>query len=314
MPFVIDSHAHVIPDHLRQIAPQVAHFPLFELRKRARSWLKPIAGSLHKAQTVLRHLPSPARRVLDEVGVVLPLPTLLFESTPEDLTEALEASSIDRVMVIAHPPFTSNEYVLELFERDPRLIPVVNIPASQAEPAEALREYAKRGAVALKIHSAADGEPADSPRYAELLKTAEELGLPVIIHTGCIHSVAMYKDPKQGHAQNFEPWFKAYPKTQFVLAHMNFHDPSIALDLMEEHDNVYADTSWQPSEVIGEAVRRVGAERILFGSDWPLVGNNHAVGLARIRDCVECGLITEEQAELILGKNAAKLFKIPGEI
>jgi predicted TIM-barrel fold metal-dependent hydrolase len=307
---VIDSHAHAFPDRLKPLAPESVRFPLFELRKRARQWLKPLSSSLHKAQTALRHLPEPARRLLDELSGIVPLPTLIFESTAEDLAESLDRACVDRVLVIAHPPLATNEFVLEACAKDPRLLPVANIPASEPEPAAKLREYAERGAVALKIHPAADGEGPDSPRYAELLKTAEELGLPVIVHTGCIHTHLLYKDPEQGRAQAFEPWFKAHPELRFVLAHMNFHDPAVAMDLMETYPNVYADTSWQPAEVIGEAVRRVGADRVLFGTDWPIVGDNQSVGLERIRDCVESGLITEEQAGQIRGLNAAKLFKI----
>lgn len=307
---VIDSHAHVFPDRLRQVTPGITHAPLFELRKRARSWLKPVAGSLHKAQTILRHLPTPARRVFDELSGVIPIPTLLLESTASDLIEAMEDDGIDRTLVIAHPPLVTNEFVLNRCEEQPQLSAVVNIPASESDPADALGRYVKRGAVALKIHPAADGEGPDSPRYHELIKAAAKLELPVIVHTGCIHTHALYKDPLQGRADLFKSWFEDYPSVKFVLAHMNYHEPSIAIDLMEQYPNVYTDTSWQPAEVIGEAVRRVGAERILFGTDWPIVGNNHSVGLARIRDCVECGLITESQSALILGENAAKLFKI----
>lgn len=307
---VIDSHVHVFPDRLSQVVPESVQAPLEELRKRARAWLKPVMSSLHMAQTTLRHLPEPARRALDEISGIAPLPTLLVESTVSDLAEAMDEASVDRALVIAHPPVISNEFVLDRCAEDPRLLPVVNIPSGTSRPANALRAYVTQGAVALKIHPASDGEGVDSPRYKALLKAADELGLPVILHTGCIHTHLLYKDPDQGQAQRYAPWFETYKNVRFVLAHMNFHDPNIALDLMEEHANVYTDTSWQPAEVIGEAVRRIGAERILFGTDWPFVGNNLSVGLARVQDCIDSGTLTQEQAHLILGENAAKLFKI----
>lgn len=310
MSIIIDSHVHVFPDRLRQVAPESAQAPLEELRKRARSWLKPVMGSLHKAQTVLRHLPEPARRALDEISGIAPIPTLLVESTVSDLTEAMDEAGVDRALVIAHPPIISNEFVLDRCSEEPRLSPVVNVPSGTSRPGNALREYVSRGAIALKIHPASDGEGADSARYRALLRAADDLGLPVILHTGCIHTHLLYKDPDQGQAQRYAPWFDTYKNVRFVLAHMNFHDPNIAFDLMEEHSNVFADTSWQPAEVIGEAVRRVGPERILFGTDWPFVGNNLMVGLARVRDCIESGTLTEEQAQLIRGANAAKLFNL----
>ena len=62
--------------------------------------------------------------------------------------------------------------------------------------------------------------------------------------------------------------------------------------------------------MIGEAVRRLGPEKVLFGSDWPLMGNNLTVGLRRIQSSVEGGLISEEDAALIRGANARRLFGI----
>ena len=204
----------------------------------------------------------------------------------------------------------SNEFLLDRCSEEPRLLPVVNIPSGTTRPGVALKNYVNKGAVALKIHPASDGEGVDSPRYKALLQSADTLGLPVILHTGCFHTHLFYKDPDQGQAQRYATWFETYKNIQFVLAHMNFHEPNIALDLVEEHENVHVDTSWQPAEVIGEAIRRVGAERVLFGTDWPFIGNNLSVGLKRIEVCVETGSMSEEQSELILGENAAKLFKI----
>jgi predicted TIM-barrel fold metal-dependent hydrolase len=117
-----------------------------------------------------------------------------------------------------------------------------------------------------------------------------------------------YKDPQQGSAERFSKWYENYPKTRFILAHMNFHDPGLSFDLCEEFENLSVDTSWQPTEVIGEAVRRVGAERVLFGSDWPLIGNNMSVGRQRIQECIDIGLLNQQQARLILGENANQLL------
>ncbi len=305
---IIDSHVHVLPDPLGRIAPTLTHGPLARWRRHARAWFKPIAGSMHVLQPYLRHLPEPVRVRLDELSGFVPMPTMLLESTADDLKEAMKENSVDYACVIAHPPIIPNELVLRLAAEDPRIIPVVNVPSGTHRPGVVLRKMIKEGARALKIHPAADGEGVDSSRYRSLLKVASELGLPVIIHTGCLHTHLHYKDPEQGRAQRFSPWFEKYPSTQFVLAHMNFHEPIIALDLAEEYANVHVDTSWQPAEMIGEAVRRIGAGKVMFGTDWPFIGNNHSVGLRRIDDCVQSGEISIEDAELIRGANAAKLF------
>ena len=132
----------------------------------------------------------------------------------------------------------------------------------------------------------------------------------MILHSGCIHNRIFYKDPNQGHPERFASWFEKFPATQFILAHMNFHLPQVAMDLAETYPNVHLDTSWQPAEIIGEAVRRVGSDRVLFGTDWPLVGDNMTVGLRRVRECVSAGTITAEDADRILGANAARLLAL----
>ena len=304
MPVVIDFHVHAWP------RKAIYEGWLGQLRKQGRRWWKPVSSSMHSMQTFVRHLPEPARRRLDELGSLTPIPGLLLESTIGDLIHAMQKSGVDRAVLIAHPPFISNDFVIEACRTYPELVPVVNITRDTLRPAVTLKAMVKRGAKALKIHTAADGEGPDSPRYNLLLKTAAELNLPVILHTGCIHSHVLYKQPQLGNAELFKPWFKEFRELRFILAHMNYHEPEIAFDLAEEHFNLYMDTSWQPAEVIGEAVRRIGADRVLFGTDWPYVGGNLAVGLGRIRECLEAGTLNQDQARAILGENAAKLLGI----
>jgi uncharacterized protein len=296
---IIDFHAHAVPDSIHQFLPA-------GLRSQAKQWLRPVMSTLHRGQPYMRWLPESIRRGTDELSALLPIPGLLIEGTAQDLVDAMEEADVDQTVLIAHPPFISNEWVLKTCQSFPQLIPAVNV--SREYSGEKLREYIEKGARILKIHPAADSEGVDSPRYRELLKVASEAALPVIIHTGCLHSHLYYKDPEQGHAERFAPWFAEFSKTQFILAHMNFNAPTVAMDLAEEYPNVHVDTSWQPSEVIGEAVRRIGAQRVLFGTDWPFIGSNITVGLKRIQDCVKSGLITTSDSELILGENATKLL------
>jgi predicted TIM-barrel fold metal-dependent hydrolase len=314
---VIDFHTHVFSSPLKQLPDIRVPYSLSgilssdrlqSIRKQARNWAKPLVGSLHQVQTSLRYLPKFTRKNLDELCGLVPLPGLLLESTATDLMAAMDEANVDTALVIAHPPVISNEFILDLCELEPRLIPVVNVPKAVSDPVKTLQGYIRLGAKVLKIHPAADGEGPDSLRYQKLLKEVADQGIPVILHTGCIHSHFFYKDPSQGQVERFAKWFEAYPQISFVLAHMNFHDPEIALDLCEQYENLFVDTSWQPAESIGEAVRRIGAERVLFGTDWPIVGNNMSVGRKRIEECIEIGLFNQEQAELILGENANKLL------
>jgi predicted TIM-barrel fold metal-dependent hydrolase len=286
---IVDSHAHVFPEVMSRLMPQ-------RLRTGTREWLKPFVNSMHRLQPFVRVIPEPARRHVERLSSLAPLPSLLVESGPKDLKAAMQSAGIDRAVVISHPPLIDNDFVLEVCQEHPEMVAAVNISRGVSRPGITLARYARKGARALKIHASADGDPLGSPRYTALLKEADKQGL--------------YKNPELSEARNFIPWFRKYPKLRFVLAHMNFHDPQAALDLAESYANVFVDTSWQPTETIGEAVRRLGADRILFGSDWPLVGNNLAVGLKRIQTCLETGLLSQVDVDLIQGENARRLFAL----
>lgn len=306
---IIDAHAHVFPDVLARVFAKYNEGAVGALRRRARQWMKPLSSRIHDAQTMMRHLPAPARKALDELGALGPLLGLIVESTASDLLESLDDAGIDRAVIIAHPPIMENEMVLTVARKSGgRLIPVVNLGRDPIRIAGTLKKYKARGAKAVKIHAASDGVGADHGPYHDILSACQELALPVILHTGDLGSHLLYRDPDQGRAERFESWFSQYPQVRFLLAHMNFHSPDRAMDLAETHGNVWLDTSWQPAETIGQAVRRVGADKILFATDWPFVGDNHTVGLARVRDSVETGLMSEEEAQQVLGSNAQKFF------
>ena len=105
---VIDFHVHAFPDNLQlpTLPGPLATMPekLGRLRRTARSWVKPVASSLHRAQTLMRHLPQPLLEGMDELTGVVPIAGLLFESSVSDLLEGMEDNEIDQAILIAHPP------------------------------------------------------------------------------------------------------------------------------------------------------------------------------------------------------------------
>lgn len=165
MSYVIDSHAHIFPELSRRLPRIVSGAQIDEVRRKIRNWLKPVSGGMHHAQTMLRYLPEKMRDTIDELGMLAPLPMLLVESTARDLDEAMSLNGVDYAVVIAHPGLSSNEFVLEAAERNPKLLPVVNIPAGVSKPGLKLKKYAQQGARMLKIHAAADGDDRSSRRW-----------------------------------------------------------------------------------------------------------------------------------------------------
>ncbi len=307
---IIDFHTHLFPDPLAEASRRlpVTYVPdlaaLNRLRGRVRGWLRPLSRTLHDSQTLIRYLPESLRPALDRVGGLIAAPSLFFESTPEDLASEMRLHQLSQAVVIASPPFASNQWVLDVCREYESFIPCVYAPDSP----EKLRELVKQGARLLKIHPSIDGKGPDDEGYLRLLEIADALKLPVILHTGCIHIEGVYRSPQMSRVSNFRPWFDRFRSVPFVLAHMNYHDPNEALDICTEFPRTFVDTSWQPSEVVAEAVRRIGSERILLGSDWPLLGANIPTSVARVREITKFGFCTDNDVANILGRNAARIL------
>lgn len=308
---IIDFHTHVFPDPISELTRKlpVTYVPdlhnLGRARERLRQWVRPIARSLHETQTLIRHLPDSVRPSFDRMGGLMAGPSLFLESTPEDLAFEMREHEVSRAVVIANPPLAPNRWIMEICRQYDSFVPCVYSPESP----QALREWVDQGARLLKIHPSIDGKGVEDEGYLALLEAADALCLPVILHTGCIHLEGLYRSPRMSEVKNFRPWFDRFRSIPFILAHMNYHDPVAALDLCAEFPHLYVDSSWQPAEAIAEAVRRIGSERILLGSDWPLLGANIPTSIERVREITQFGFCSAQDVANILGLNAERLLK-----
>lgn len=163
--------------------------------------------------------------------------------------------------------------------------------------------------VFLKVHPFHSNLAFDDDRMIPYLELAMKYNLPVVIHTG-----SGYNDsPKRVLAMA-----KKYPKLKFVLAHMGLGtDNQLAIDLMAEADNLYADTAWVPVRTTLEVIRRYGSKRVMFGTDSPIDGVDTYY-------CNKAGepslyrqyfgelkeMISEEDYENLMWKTAKEVFDI----
>ena len=134
------------------------------------------------------------------------------------------------------------------------------------------------------------------PRLIEILRTAEAKGMVLSMH------------PHLKHPDDMEGLFRALPHMPIVVAHLDgygLYDWSI--EMMKKYDNLYFDISAHGADregMLKDAVQKVGAERILYGSDYP--GDRSAPFINAV---LNAGL-TEEETEAIFYKNAEKLLSV----
>jgi predicted TIM-barrel fold metal-dependent hydrolase len=138
----------------------------------------------------------------------------------------------------------------------------------------------------------------------ELFSFFEELGAPVMTHSGCPNSLP----------EDFVPFANRHPGARVLLAHLgNGSGANGRVDLQvravqaAKHGNLWVDTSSARSILPGLiewGVRELGAERVLFGSDSPL----YDVAMHRTR--IDTADLTDAAKRLILRENAVKFFHL----
>jgi len=260
-----------------------------------------------------KQVPPELYGLVDMVGSLVAAPQVLAWGTIEGLLASMDRAAISQSVLIAAAPLAPNEWVLGEagVKGQGRIIPVAALPAmapdtTEEQWAEKLTGLADAGARGFKIHVNMDNLPPDHVAYRTAFAIAKERGLPIIIHTGRF-DVPGYKRPGPVEPSMFHPLLESFPEVRVCLAHMNRDTPEAAWETMVRFEQVYADTSWQPAEVIARAAERVGTERLLLGSDWPLL---HTGMQGAAVDALRIGL-GEETAQRVGDENARRFFGIP---
>jgi predicted TIM-barrel fold metal-dependent hydrolase len=103
---------------------------------------------------------------------------------------------------------------------------------------------------------------------------------------------------------------RTFPQNKIILAHWGgglFFFGILKKEVKESLKNVYFDTAASPylydAAVYRLAIELVGVEKILFGSDFPLLSP------ARYFDEMQAAGLAADEMQRICGLNAAALFK-----
>jgi len=183
-----------------------------------------------------------------------------------------------------------------------------------------VREWGMRG---LKLIPAVGFYPNDEDCY-KLYAKVDELGIPVLIHTGP-ETIPLYS--KYCYPIYLDEVANDFPNLKLILAHGGFCWWPEALNIASTKPNVYVDLAgWQPKTYrnpvadfytpLRTMLNTVGPSRVLFGSDWPALRLFRGGQANWVRvfteppDVVkEAGItFTRDEIDAILGGNAASLI------
>jgi len=216
----------------------------------------------------------------------------------------------------------SNLDVAELAEKYPnRFIGFgsVNLNKGEKYVEEKLREISRLNLKGIKMLPTLQFfNPSENKNFERICEYCEKNKKVLSYHTGC--DPGPWEVPELSEDANpkyLKPVLKKY-SPKIILTHTGSYSalkPGLwldeALELGTQFENVYFDSSaashvLYQKKVVERIRESVGIERLLYGSDYPVVeGSNMEYEVNVIKNCQH---LTEEEKNMILGLNAAKLL------
>ncbi|MCZ6485743.1 MAG: amidohydrolase family protein [Acidobacteria bacterium] len=234
-------------------------------------------------------------------------------SHPENFLALLDEAGVDYAVVLAETAFITsavipNDHIQKFTAASKgRLIPFCTFnPYMVLNPAKglevAIQEQGFRG---LKLYPTYEYFYPNQPMLYPLYAKAQELGIPVMAHTGS--SVFAGSRLKYGDPLFWDDVAVDFPDLTIILCHggrMLWYDRAAAL--VRLHKNVYFDVSGLPPQRLLDYwpdLERLSG-KVLFGSDWPdaSIGNN----LETFRTLT----LSEEAKHKILWANGSRILSI----
>jgi predicted TIM-barrel fold metal-dependent hydrolase len=231
------------------------------------------------------------------------------DASYEKLNQVMDENRIDHAIIMGLEGIVSNEHLGNLVSSNTRLSGFAWVhdpkkPEAIQEIETAITDYGLSG---LKLHPGLHSFFPSQPEIVPLIRKAVELEIPVLIHC--------YPWPPGYHKNNLpyhlDSLKRKVPEASMIVGHMghiNFRD----MVILTRHPGLVIESSWgltlmaelNGPEFVTRFLRRIGIDKIVYGSDWFGPNGEMERQLSLIK---QLGL-TQSEKEMILGKNICKFM------
>jgi len=221
----------------------------------------------------------------------------------------MDVAGIDRAVClgVAHAARTvqrTNEFIGSIDRT--RFVPFGTVHP-ELSPAVNLKSLRDNGISGVKLHPLFQDLSLSDPRVIDIAAALAEAGVTVITHVGAGGDTDAND---RGSPRSLRVLLDAVPGLRVIACHFGgYHRLDEAEDLLVGSRAVL-ETSWPPSTAgldparIREIISRHGADRVVYGSDWPMTDPAAEIAAIRALD------LPPDDEAAILGDNLAALLGI----
>lgn len=221
--------------------------------------------------------------------------------------------TVDATTNLGHAPNSIDDLAAGAHRNADVLIPFGSVDPLQGEAAveEARRQVGELGVRGFKFHPSVQGFDPSAEEFDPLWSTIEELGVPIIVHTGQTGAGAGTPGGWGFRLSLSNPMLlddvaARHPDLQVIMAHPSVPWQDEALSIATHKLNTWIDLSgWSPkyfSPALVRAARTYLKHKMLFGSDMP------ALTPDRWLNDVQTLEFPADVHEMIVKQNAARLL------
>lgn len=240
-----------------------------------------------------------------------------------ELIDSMDSRDVDRSVIFGFPWKNSdtfkkhNDYIIKSTERYPGRLTgfcCIDIFSREAIP-EVMRclESGLSGVGELALYESSHESGIDEEsinRLEPVMEICLDKNLPVLIHTN--EPIGhQYPGKTPNTFRQIYRLITKFPENKIVLAHWGggiFFFSLLKKEVKESFNNVYFDTAASPflydAKIYKVAINILGQDRIIFGSDFPLLGPEKY-----FKELEQAGL-SKEEIDAICRRNAARLLNL----
>jgi hypothetical protein len=174
------------------------------------------------------------------------------------------------------------------------------------DPISILDEAFASGLRGVKLHHQVQNVAPDDDRLFPVYELMLERNLPLLVHAG--------KGPTDNGLVGLDRFAAAmarYPDLRVCVAHMGAPEQEGFVALLEQHPNLYLDTSGLGGMRLDGIVTQANASRILYGSDAPNIAFDYELSITKVTDL---GLGPAAERAIFRDNARAFLGELPGVV